>query len=293
MINSRPNPQGFQRPNAANPGDDFLSNSRSVVAAVESACQLPILLLVFFKVGVEEQKPDAAYVKLPNFGVNRPASGLDFDGNFVAFLVSCTFQGKKLDGRVDVLFLLPAFDIEVLFEISLVIKQSDGNERHAEAACTFDMVAGEDAEAAGVDRHRLVNAEFQRKIGDGLGAENADVSPCPSGSGGHILGHSAVCLVDSGIEDEFRGTDFQSFGSEFVEESDGIVPELSPSDGIERAEEADDFGMPTPPEIIGKSDAFAVESLGGDTNEFSGGLGRRVVICSHSVCILSKTWRAL
>src|SRR5439155_13513801 len=56
--------------------------------------------------------------------------------------------------------LLPAVSIEPLPEISLVVVQTDADERDAEIRRALDVIAGEDAETARVDRNRFVEAEL-------------------------------------------------------------------------------------------------------------------------------------
>ena len=76
---------------------------------------------------------------------------------------------QLVDVGVEVLFVLPAVVVEALAEVALVVEQADADERDAQVAGALDVVAGEHAEAAGVDRQRLVQAELGREIGDGLG----------------------------------------------------------------------------------------------------------------------------
>jgi hypothetical protein len=49
---------------------------------------------------------------------------------------------------------------------SRAVEQADADERHAEVAGRLEVVAGEDAEAAGVLRQRLGDAELGREVGD-------------------------------------------------------------------------------------------------------------------------------
>ena len=59
--------------------------------------------------------------------------------------------------------LLPAVGVEVLAEITLLIQQSDGDERQAEIARRLQVIAREDSEAAGVNRKALMQAELRGK----------------------------------------------------------------------------------------------------------------------------------
>ena len=50
-------------------------------------------------------------------------------------------------------------------EVALRIHEPDADERHAEVAGFLAVVAGEDAEAARIDRQRLMEGELRREIG--------------------------------------------------------------------------------------------------------------------------------
>ena len=63
-------------------------------------------------------------------------------------------------------FLLPAVGVEVLAEVALAVEQADADQRQAEVAGALQVVAGEDAEAAGVDRQAFVEAELGGEVGD-------------------------------------------------------------------------------------------------------------------------------
>ena len=103
----------------------------------------------------------------------------------------------------------------MLLEIALIVKQSDGHKRYAQSAGAFDMVAGKHAQAAGINRHRFVNAELQRKIGHRLGAQHAAVSSTPTRSYGNIFFQPSVSLIYAAIEHQFGRPHFQAFGRKF------------------------------------------------------------------------------
>ena len=75
--------------------------------------------------------------------------------------------------------MLPAVDVEPLPEIALVVVEADADERDAEVGRALDVVAGQDAEAAGVDRQRLVQAELGREVGHRPRPEHAGVARAP------------------------------------------------------------------------------------------------------------------
>ena len=62
--------------------------------------------------------------------------------------------------------LLVPIGVDLLAEIAPPIEQADADERQRRVGCRLAVVAGQDAEAAGVDLHRLVNAELGAEVGD-------------------------------------------------------------------------------------------------------------------------------
>jgi hypothetical protein len=62
-------------------------------------------------------------------------------------------------------FLLPSGGIQVLPEISLLVEQPHGHQRHSQVAGRFQMVAGQHSQAAREDGKTLGEPEFRRKVG--------------------------------------------------------------------------------------------------------------------------------
>src|ERR1019366_7656729 len=111
------------------------------------------------------------------------------------------------------------------------------------------MVAREDAEAAGVDRHRVVNAELGAEVGDRTVAKLwiSSREPCeirrPLG-----LEPSHDRVVQR--EEARVGTALlQPLCPHFVEDAEGIVPVSLPELFIERAKEHARVAVPGPREI--------------------------------------------
>ena len=61
-------------------------------------------------------------------------------------------------------FLLPSGSIEVLPEISLLIEQTDGDERQGQIARRLQVIAGKNTQPAGENRQAFRNSKFSRKI---------------------------------------------------------------------------------------------------------------------------------
>ena len=140
--------------------------------------------------------------------------------------------------------------IEPLPEITLVVVQPDADQRHAEIGRRLDVIARQDAEAARVDRQRLVQAEFGGEVRDGPRAEDARVAPAPRVARAQILLHPPVGVVDAAVQGELRRALLEMLDGHLVEQGHGVVADLAPRHRIELAEERGRVGVPAPPQVL-------------------------------------------
>ena len=106
---------------------------------------------------------------------------------------------------VDVVLLLPAVGVEPLTKVALVVIEPDAHERNAEIGRALQVIAGEDAEPARVDRERLVKAELGGEVRDRPRAEHAGVLRSPRVLRLQVLLHPAVGVVDAPVQRQLRG----------------------------------------------------------------------------------------
>ena len=77
-------------------------------------------------------------------------------------------EGKRIEIVDRVAFLLPAVGIEQLTEVALLVQQAQADQRIVLVARRFQMIAGKNAQAAGIDRQALRETILCREIGDQL-----------------------------------------------------------------------------------------------------------------------------
>ena len=171
-------------------------------------------------------------------------------------------QDRQL-GRFDlgVRFLLPAVLVDALREIALDVQQPDADERNAQVGRAFQMVAGQHAQAARINRQRLVDAELGRKVRGRPLAENARVRRAPRLRRLHVLHPAAIGAVDAGVQDLFPAALFELIGRELLEEGDRVMRELRPANRGNFAKDRRDFGLPAPPIIAGQLCEFFLDAL--------------------------------
>ena len=156
----------LQRADAADAEDDLLLHARFAIAAVEPRRQLAVPRGVLLQIGVEQIQLHAAEPHAPHR--DEDAAVAERHGDDARFPVG---RDGRLDRRVRprealVGLLLPAFRGDALMEIALRVHEPDADERNAEVARLLAVIAREHAEAAGVDRQRLMERELGREVRD-------------------------------------------------------------------------------------------------------------------------------
>ena len=197
------------------------------------------------------QKVAAADIDAPDLGANRATTGFNFDHHRFPIFANGQFHGELADVGLQVLFPLPTVLIQALQEVALPVEQADADEGNAQVGCTLDVVSGEHAQAAGINRQRFVQTELRGKIGNRVGPEHPGIHGAPGAVCPQVLLLAAVDIVDAAMQTEFGGAAFDFSHGHLVEQRDGILIQLPPAGGIEVAKQTDRLVVPTPAEITG------------------------------------------
>jgi hypothetical protein len=122
-------------------------------AAVEDIGHAALADVVLLDVRVQHQQRHPADLREPDPGAQRTAAG-QRQGDLGRGAVLLPQQRhREFVGIEDrIVLLLPAVPGQRLAEVAVPVQESDADQRYAEIAGRFEMVAGEDAEAAGVLR---------------------------------------------------------------------------------------------------------------------------------------------
>ena len=102
----------------------------------------------------------------PDLGLHGPAGKVDLDQDVFAVGASTGVIGRSSKSVVVVDGVLLAVAVDGLLEVALPIEQADADEGQVQVGGGLAVVAGEDAEAAGVDRQAFVEAELGAEVGD-------------------------------------------------------------------------------------------------------------------------------
>ena len=154
MEDVRLDPERGQRAHAADAEQQLLADAVLAVAAVERVGE-PVDLEQ-----VERHGAGGRDILAPDRRLDRLAGEVDRDGHVLA---------DEADGlRIDrlVVLRLAAGLVHALAEVAARVEEADPDERDAELGRRLEVVAGEDAESAGVDRQPLVDAELHAEVRD-------------------------------------------------------------------------------------------------------------------------------
>ncbi len=238
----------LQRADAADAEDDLLLHARFAVAAVEPRGQLAVPRGVLFQIGVEQIQRHPAEPDAPHR--YEDAAVAERHGDDARLPVG---RDGRLDRRVRprealVGLLLPAFRGDALMEIALRVHEPDADERNTEVARLLAVIAREDAEAAGVDRQRLMERELGREIRDRPLCVRVAVLPPRVARAprvvqrldGRVVHRQKPLVLRREVEHLLRNR---------PEHQHGVVRGLPPEGVVELAEHLAGLRVPGPPEI--------------------------------------------
>ncbi len=157
--------------------------------------------------------------------------------------------GNWFTSVCEILLALPSGLVKPLQKISLPVKQADPDQRNIQVGCALDVVAGQHAQAAGVNRQRFVQSEFGGKISDRPRPQHARIGRAPGAVRVQILLLAAVDIVDAAVQHQFRRAPLDLSQRHLAEQGDGILIELPPAGRIQIAKQADAVVVPAPPDV--------------------------------------------
>jgi hypothetical protein len=246
VIDGGAKAQSFEGANAANAKKEFLLDAHVQVTAVELRGDGAVPRTIGGEIGIEEIELNAADSGAPNAcsdcAIGKRDVNLhgrhEFDGQDVEVIF---FKG----------FLLPARGVEILAKITHLIEKADTDERKAEVAGGFEMVAGENAESPGKNGKAFGDAKFKREISDEEILVFGVFALIPGTHAGEIGVQAFGDAVEVGEEGIVLGGGFKEGLINAAQHTDRIVSGSFPEVAIEAAEEVDGGVVPAPTEVVG------------------------------------------
>ena len=159
-----------QRADTADAEQQLLEQPVFAGAAVQAVRDVTEHAVVLLHVGVEQQQGHSADLGDPDPRNQLAAAGYgDRDPGRRAVLFAQQRDGKPIRVEDRVGLLLPALTGERLAEVAVPVEQADPDDRHAQVGGRLEVIAGQDAQAAGVLRQHGGDAELGREVGDRSG----------------------------------------------------------------------------------------------------------------------------
>jgi hypothetical protein len=238
--------QSFESANAADAEKNFLLDAHFQVTAVELRGNGAVLRTIGGEIGIEEIELNAADGGAPN------ACGDCAIGKFDADLhVRDEFDGENVEVVFFAGFLLPAGGIEILAKIAFLIEKADTDERKAEVAGGFEMIAGKNAESSGKNGKTFGDTEFEREIGDEEIAGFGVFALIPGTLVGKVSVKAFGDAVEVGEEGIVLGGGSEDGLINAAQQTDRIAPGGFPEVAVETAEEVNGGVVPAPAEVVG------------------------------------------
>ena len=151
----------------AHPADaqkDLLLKAVFIVASVKLVGKGAVLRIIVFVVGVQQIQFDATDGQAPHLGLDHPA--LDADGHLQPVAV---FAADGLDWQLGellggVVVELIAVHAQPLVEVAVAVQQADPEKIDVAVAGFFQIVTGQDAQAATVQLEADVQAVLHAEV---------------------------------------------------------------------------------------------------------------------------------
>ena len=165
VEDGRVEPELAQHADTAHAEHDLLAQPVLAVAAVERVGRVARPVGIAFDLRVDEVERHAADLRAPHAEPHRhelPVAVREQDGG------RHRHEREREPARVvpRIALDLAVALVEPLPEVAAAVEEADADERDAELGGRLQVVAREDAEAAGVRRQHLVEAELGREVGD-------------------------------------------------------------------------------------------------------------------------------
>ena len=230
-----------QRSDTADAQDDLLPQPLVGLGHVEAVGDRARLGRIAREVGVEQEQRHAPDLGLPHrdFHVGAADGGLDLDAFHLLHR-----QVGALVLRIDL--DLPGLGVDVLASESLLVEKADRDQGQAHVAGGFQVVAGEHAQTARVDRQAFGDAELEREVSDDHWRMRVEE--------GRI---AVVVLAERGFRFVERLVDvialqrfLDALIAELAEQEHRILTRLLPSLGVDCAKEILDRRLPRPEKVV-------------------------------------------
>ncbi len=234
----------LQHQHATHAEQDLLLQAVLPVATVEAVGDGLVKLRVHVVVGVEEIELDTADVDHPHEGVNLVVHVRHVHDHLVAVLVEHALDRQGVEVLGVVFGYLLTIHAQALREVAITIEEADSTHVHVAVGSLFHVVAGEHAEATGVDLQHLVETILHAEVSHGRTAA--------VGLHVHVLAEIGIDLLHLLHDGLVLDDGLLAVVAEAVEQQHGVVTHLLVELLVETLEKVAGLIIPSPPHVVGQ-----------------------------------------
>ena len=185
--------------------------------------------------------------------------------------------GQALGVGEDPVLLLPARVVDALAEVAAAVHEADADHRQRAVGRLLEDVAGERAEAAGVDRQRLVDGVLGAEEGDGVVGVDRAAAARARGRRGPRLERRRPRAEQRVVV----GGALERLGGGLLQQPDGVAGDHAPAARVDRAEQLRAARHPGPAVVVGQP-RQGRQRVGQPPRQGVGGAGEVVAAISHA-----------
>ena len=251
VADLRPWMQRLHDPPAADAEQDLLHQPRLGAASVELCRDAAIRRAVQKIVAVQQVELHPPHGRLPHAQMDGAARQPEPYAQPSALFMKDWLDRHHRRVVVRVELLLHALGVDDLAKIALLVQQSDPDNGNVEIAGCLQVIPGQDAQSAGIERQRGAEPEFHAEVGDaaqGRPAMSGDEPPRPVDVG-LPRGHEVRELLAEG---HIRGQTLQSSRRGALQHAPGISS-AAPQPRIDTLPESVVLMAPGPAQIERKN----------------------------------------
>ncbi|MNZ81925.1 hypothetical protein D3C78_1006100 [compost metagenome] len=143
MPDVRPNAEHFKESCTADAENHLLAYANFMIARVECVSQMPILIAICFYVSIKQVHRDCTYLNGPCFRIHLPSANRHFNDNRPFLGIPYKPNGVYASFRIniEIQMLLRAALVNVLLEITFLIKYAYARKWNIQVSGCLDMVA--------------------------------------------------------------------------------------------------------------------------------------------------------
>jgi hypothetical protein len=258
VAHQRVQPERAQRAQPADPEHDLLSDAVLGVSAVKLVGDVLQVRWVLRHVRVEEVERHAPHVGPPYLHHEAAAGEVELHPHGRAVRPGRHLHRHVVEIVDRVGLLLPPVGAQVLAEVALLVEEPHRHQGDPEVARALEMVPGEDAESARVDRQALGDAVLGGEVGD---QRAGGPPPVPGRVLVQVGAQPLEGAVVEGEEAVGAGERLEPLLRDGAEEQHRVLVRPVPEVAVQPAEDGAQVVVPGPAQVVGDL-AQAREALG-------------------------------